>query len=451
MAKVWWQRCAAILARGWLLPALLLALGLSARLGWLLVTEPHGYAQGEMANVAIAFAKTGTLADAYRPGQGPTAHVLPLPPLYAGLIYRAFGIRSAVSEAILAAASIGMVLLSFALLYRVFGEMGTSRAGLLLGLATACLLPLNFALEVVGFRIWEGALATVLGLAFLYALLRLDHAAEIGTRTIALMSLAAAVLFFVSPALGLAGYACSLLLLVDRLPVKRWPAALAIAAAALVIVIGPWAVRNQSVLGEPVLLRSNFGLELAIGNHPAAATTSDDGKAFRARLDEVHPFQSQAAFDAMQRAGGEVAYARQLGATARAWIAENPAAFARLSLKHIQQYFFPPAWQWSIYSDPGRALRSKVALHWAVTAVGLAGALFALFRATRRYRYAVTFLLVPALMYAITQPVPRYRYIMYGLTLFFAGDLIGYLLTWSRIGAELGAEPGHSRPAGAPS
>lgn len=451
------QGIAKAVAGGWHLPVVLLLLGATARLTWVMLFAPHGFADGEIANVAMAFARTGILADAFTAGQGPTAHVLPIPPLIAGLIYRAFGLRSAVSEAILAGLATTTVLTSYALLYRIFGMVGTPRWARLTGLAVACLLPLNFRLETVEFRIWEGAFGVTLALAYLLALLEVERRSEPRLPTIAAMSLAAAVVLFVSPALGVAAYACSLLLLIDKLPVRRWPTAVAVACAGLAIVLLPWSTRNSAVLGEPVLLRSDFGLELALGNNPAAAaatTQADDRRAFRARIEEIHPYNRPAGIEAMRRAGGEVAYARALGVTTKAWIAAHPAAFARLSLKHLGQYFFPPAWQWSAYSNGdvapgGRALGPKLAVHWLLAAAGIAGALLASFRAWRRYRYVAMMLFLPALPYMIVQPVLRYRYIMFGLSIYFAADLLAYLVARWRSSSTSHAAP--SRLAGAPS
>ncbi len=448
------QRIGALAARSWVAPVLLLVMGGLARLTWVWLFAPHSSAYGEIANVAIAFANTGTLADAFNPGEGPTAHVLPIPPIVAGLIYRGFGIRSAVSEGILLALATTTVLASYALLYKIFELMGTPRWGRLLGLAATCLLPLNFGLETVAFRIWEGALGVAVAVAFLLALLKLERTPEIRLPAIAAMSLAAAVVLFVSPAFGVAAYACSLLLLTERLPIRRWPVTIMVAVAGLAIVLAPWLVRNMLVMGEPVLLRSNFGLELAIGNHPAAANTTDDRGAFRARLDEIHPFKRQEGSDAMRRAGGEVAYAKSLGATAEAWIAAHPAAFARLSLKHLGQYFFPPAWQWNAYASgdgrtPSRALGAKLVLQWLIAGAGIAGALLALARAPRRYRLAVMMMLLPALPYMIVQPILRYRYIVFGLSVFFAADLVAYLA--ARWGSSLWKRSAPARLAGAPS
>lgn len=416
---------------GWLAwrywPALILVAGAAIRLLWTIATLQGSRAEGEIANVAIAFARTGVLADAFQPGQGPTAHVLPLPPIYAGLIYRTLGIHSPVSELLLATVAIALVITSFGLLYLAFGRIGTPRPWRIMALSALCFAPLNINLEIEVFRIWEGALSVALASGFLLALLDTAAVDEIGWRRLAVMSLFAALLFWVSPPLGLAAYLCSMLLLIEKLPARRWPAACAMATAALALFIVPWAIRNAEVMGEPVLLRSNFGLELALANHPAAAAPGDPARIFRDRLDAIHPFQSKAAFGNMRLAGGEIAYARGLGDEAKAWIAANPGDFLRLCGNHLRDFFLPPAWLWNIYSNIGPSARLKAAAHAALSILGLAGAVVASFASWRRYRFAVIMMLVPVLPYVVTQPVLRYRYIIYGLSMYFAMDLMARL------------------------
>ena len=416
---------------GWrYLPVLLLVVGAVMRLGWMVFLQPGGHASGEIANVAMAYSQTGVLADPFRPGQGPTAHVLPFPPLYAGLIYRNLGIRSFASELVLAISAISLVMFSYGCFYRAFALVGTSRNWRLTGLALLCMLPLNFQLEVEAFRIWEGGLSVALASLFLWALLTLERRPQLGWTAIAGMSALAAALFFVSPPLGLAGYIGSLLLLIKRLPLPHWPGAIAIAVVTLALFIAPWAWRNAVVMGEALPLRSNFGLELALANHPAALGTDDPRQVFMNRLKEIHPFESDRAFAAMVAAGGEISYARQLGDTAKTWIRHHPTGFARLCATHLRDYFFPPAWLWNIYSNDLRGTAIKLAINAALSIAALAGALAAGISAWRRYRFAIIMLMVPVLPYMIVQPVLRYRYIIYALSVFFAVDLAGRMAGW---------------------
>lgn len=425
---------------GWrYLPAALLLVGVAFRLVWAAAHDVPPRS-GEMMNAAVAFAQTGIIADAFAPGQGPTAHLMPIPIVYAGLVYRWFGLFSPVAEMILAATATLLVAGSYALFYRAFGLIGTPRPARRLALAFLCLVPVYMALETMTFRVWEGALAVFLGAAYLVALLEAERAQMIGWGRVAAMSLLAALLFFVSPPMGVAAYVASLWLLVERLAVRRWPGAALMAMGALALFIAPWAARNQAVMGAPVLLRSNFGLELALANHPAAVAGGDARQVFRDRLEEIHPFESADAF-ARLKAMGEIAYAKALGDEAKAWIATHPAAFFRLCGRHIVQFFLPPAWLWTVYSpDGGVGLAAKVAIQWALSIAGLAGATWATWRAGRRYRFAILMLVLPVLPYMIVQPVLRYRYLLFALLVYFSADMAARL--WARLASASHWGPG---------
>nr|WP_295659073.1 hypothetical protein [Polymorphobacter sp.] len=412
---------AASFPRTWV-PAALLTAGLFWRLVFSAVVYPGRTATGEIANVAIAYARTGVLADAFVPGGGPTAHVLPIPPVFAGLVYRALGIRSASAEFVLELVAIALVLGSYWFLSLIFKEAGVGWRTRMWGLAVACLVPFNFFLETVDFRIWEGALATFTAFGFVVALLGAAGRPTFGGATIVGLALLAALVFFISPALGLACYLCAAIVAFERLPPRRIAAAAVVVVLALAAVITPWADRNARVMGAPVILRSNFGLELALAHHPAAV--ADDGLAvFRARLAEIHPNSNPPAFARLQAAGGEAAYAKALGAQAKSWIADHPFEFIKLSLRHLRQYFFPPAWLWHIYVARAGASTAKAMVCGLLSVAGLAGLALGLAQSPRAYRFVAILLLVPPLAYAIVQPVPRYRYLIFGVSLFLAVDL----------------------------
>jgi hypothetical protein len=181
-------------------------------------------------------------------------------------------------------------------------------------------------------------------------------------------------------------------------------------------------------MGSFIPLRSNFGLELAVANHPAAARGGDDKQIFLARMREIHPHTSRNAYDRMKLAGGEVAYAEKLGRETRAWIANHPLEFAQLSAKHVQQFFFPPAWFYSINDNSSQAVGIRQAIMWALALLGLAGVALVMIQRRRRLDYLVIMVLVPVLPYAITQPILRYRYITYASMMFFAAIVILALL-----------------------
>lgn len=408
-------------ARPALLPMLILLAGAAERILWLFLQKKLLFAEGEAANAAIFFARTGGIGNIFDKGSGLSAHLNPMLPAFAGSVYRLFGIRSPISEGLLAALSIGLALASAWFLYRVADRLGVSRRTRLIALALFCLAPFNIQAEAVTFRIWEGALAAALGGGTLLLIVESDIRRLTGWSRVTLISLLTAALFFINPAYGLAIYASATLLCVRRVAPRRWPGVVTVAAIALAAVLAPWTIRNASVFDRFIPLRSNMGLELALANHEAAAVGKpDDYTVFRARLDYIHPLQNGGGFERMVDAGGEIAYADALGAEAKRWIAENPADFIRLCGRHLRQFYFPPEWQWTIYSKSSRSTTIKKWASWLVTAFGLAGVALALASRRSLYLYAACVALLPSLPYIITQPVPRYRYLVFAPLLFFA-------------------------------
>ncbi len=408
---------------------------------------------GEAERVAYAFMQTGTIADAFADGQGPTAHLMPLFPAFAGLIYRLFGWHSPASDAILAIWSVGIVLLSFMLLFLAFEKLGTPKSARIGALAVVCIFPLAYAFETVWFRVWEGGAAAASSAAFLLLLLKLDDQSErISAWQVAATATVAAMIFFVSPPIGVAAYLGALMLMVRQLPVRRWPGTAVMTLAILVAVLTPWTLRNIEKLNAPVPLRDNFGLELALAYHAAAVDAPDDGTAFVRRFNDIHPARS-AGYKKLVAAGGEVNYAKKLGDETKDWIRSNPAAAVKLTVRHVKELFFPPAWYWvSGESRPGAGTVMKMAMHYAISVLGILGLIWGLCVAWRRYSYVAVMTLVPFLPYAIVQPTLRYRYICLSLLVFLSADFVSRMVrsrharfgpgtAFRRRGARSDAEP----------
>lgn len=402
----------------------LVAIGAIERAGWLIARPDFRSASGEAFNVAASVARDGTVGDVFARGSGLTAHFTPILPYIAGYIYRAFGMHSAVSEFILATLSIGTVLAAGYVLFLCIGKLGTPPLWRLGALAIYCLLPLYPDLETTTFRIWEGGLAVLLSGWVLLRVLAADASGDRSIGRWAITCAIASALFFLNPATGVACFAMLGIWLLRRVAVRSWVPYVLSAALILLAVLTPWTVRNYEAFGRFIPLRSNMGLELALANHPAAVSNRNDGAVFWARLQEIHPQESQAAFDRMQAMGGERVYADRLGDEAKQWIRAHPAAFVALSLRHVRQFYFPPAWQWQIYGGTNKAMVVKVGLTWMFAALGVLGALASLLVWRGPYFYPAMLVLVTALPYAMVQPVLRYHYLIYAITLFLGVEFV---------------------------
>jgi hypothetical protein len=414
---------------------IILALGFLIRCFWLSRHAPPNFAVGEAANVAISIARDGSFADTFARGSGLSAHFTPSMTLVTGLVYALFGVHSFASEAILAVLSISLSLTSAWLWYRIIQEIGAPRLAALAALALFCILPMNFTNEAIAFRAWEGGLATAGAAWCLLLALRIDKDPAPTLKRFAGLAVISAVTFYVSQAIGLAVYGTMGLLLLRRFEVRRWPAAIGIAALCLVVALAPWTIRNAVAFDRFIPLRSNLGLELALANYPGALAAKNERADFLERLRAIHPLESDAAFQTMMRAGGEIPYADALGKQAKAWIAAHPDQFARLSARHLSEFYFPRAWQWNVYSDRAQGVRARQALFWLLSSVGLLAALLLPWLYGSRALYPTIFAVVPALPYLIVQPILRYNYLVFAPLLFCAVALAFWPLAqrWGRL------------------
>src|SRR5262249_26445867 len=130
----------------------------------------------------------------------------------------------------------------------------------------------------------------------------------------------------------------------QRKHVLRGSAVMLLVAA---LCVGPWILRNYRELGGFVAVRSNFGLELWVGNNPEATgqtfgTHADDPNGI---LWHLHPYSNQQE-KARLKAIGELPYMREKLHLALAWIGEHPGQFCRLTCKRCELYWFTPADMW---------------------------------------------------------------------------------------------------------
>ncbi|MBA2934020.1 hypothetical protein HZF05_07895 [Sphingomonas sp. CGMCC 1.13654] len=404
---------------------LALAIGLAERIGWAMARRTM-WATGEATNVAMALAHGRGFSDAFWAGQGPTAHLLPIAPAIAGLVYRLFGDLTPLSETILCAWSIGLTFGNYALVYAIARRLGTPRSAALGALCVLLVAPIYTTNEAFEWRVWEGGLGLLCANLLLWMVVRAETGAP--PRRLGLwLALLPALTFFINPPLGLCAYAGWALYLWRN---RRTPAAIAKAAAATVLVlalmIGPWTLRNWRAMGAFIPLRDNLGMELAVANHPAAVTSTDRDKTFLARLTAIQPYIHPPAQRALVAAGGEVAYAKLLGAQTRAWIAAHPGDFLTLCRRHLGQMVFPGTWMFMTSHGKNLPIVRSI-LARAVAVLGLLGLIVALARRHWRFLYVLPFVAVPILVYVPFQPVIRYCWLVYPIEAMLAASLIGRL------------------------
>jgi 4-amino-4-deoxy-L-arabinose transferase-like glycosyltransferase len=177
---------------------------------------------------------------------------------------------------------------------------------------------------------------------------------------------------------------------------KRSLSGVVLASAIFVACIAPWLIRNYNVFGKFLFIRSNFGAELRLGNGPGADGTW---------MDYLHP--SKNVFEmGRYRELGELAYVAERKREAIAFIREDYARFAGLSVRRFIYYWggLPKASKHAVaaYLSNSLFLASSVLAFWGLG------------RALRKHQPGawLFFWLVLSypLVYYFVFPHPRYRH-----------------------------------------
>jgi hypothetical protein len=176
---------------------------------------------------------------------------------------------------------------------------------------------------------------------------------------------------------------------------KRWLAGVVLASIIFVACVAPWLVRNYRVFGKLIFMRSNFGVELRLGNGPGADGTW---------MDYLHPSKNLFEMSRYQELG-ELAYVAERKREAMAYIREDYARFAGLSVKRFIYY----------WSGLPKASNNFVAAYFS-NSLFLASSVLAFWglgRALRQHKPGawLFFWLVLSypLVYYLLFPLPRYR------------------------------------------
>lgn len=405
---------------------LLLLGGVVLRLIWLIkvqggIAGPFIY--GEASRIALAVAREGSIADAYYRGYGPTAHLLPVVPGIVGFLLWLTGPGTAAASVTLLTWSLAQMVGGWLLLRALFGRLGVDPLVTRWAMVLLCLAPVFVQQETIDFRYWDGAAGLCLAVLNMLQIQRYEGRPDLGWRDMFGIAALSAVTFFTCPPVGLATNICWAIFALRRLKLVRCIQLAALSAAALAMLVTPWAVRNAYVLGEPVLLRSNLGADLALANHPDAVSGRAPETIFADRLWAITPWQPGPGRAALANAGGEVAYARQLGDETWRWIAANPGSFAMLSLRHLSELFFPRPWQ--MYFSGWEEMRTARALTISlVNLLGLIGLALGLWQRRRGYWMLAVYLGVVAMPFAFLQPTVRYVYFIYGVLAFLAVEAV---------------------------
>jgi 4-amino-4-deoxy-L-arabinose transferase-like glycosyltransferase len=361
--------------------------------------DNHFHYGFEMGKIAQALATGYGYADPFNGHTGPTAWVTPLYPLILADVFKVFGVYSDLSA---------WVILCFnslcnALIVPLVWETGARCFNLRVARWSAWIWALYPAAMQYATRwVWETALTAFLFQLALLLALRIGRVGDrpgdgpTWQRWLA-FGLVWGLIGLSNPGLLLFLPVCGLWMLArgGRAWAHQLPKAVC-AGLVFIAVITPWSLRNQRAFHAFVPLRTNFGVELYLGNGPGATG---------ALMSFDHPVVNSAQLE-LYRQMGELRYSEWRGAQARQAIRANLPRFFQLCVTRI--YFF-----WSSIPNAGDHPLGDLgrALNYAFTSLA---ALLGLVLALRKRipasgLIAAAFLLLPLVYYAVAATA-RFRH-----------------------------------------
>jgi len=362
----------------------------------------------ESGSAAISLLNTGVLGNPFEwytgIATGPTAHVSPVTTVLFAAVYALLGENTHAARICLGLLAALCYWLATILCVRVLRRVGAGPYAVALYFALTCAVPLWLYAAVYQFRQHDEFLTPIVLAPAMLIYLDLDAGAWRKYRGEALMGGLSGLGALIVPSAGLAVAASLGLLIWRRRAVQSWWRAALVSGAILSAVMTPWIVRNYVEFGTLIITRSNFGLELFVGNQPGVDGYYGDNLG-----EPVHPSRSRAA--AIQlKDRGEIAYYAWLKKRAEAYIETHPVRFAKLTARRIWFSFFPTR---PMIGHMGHMQFNKIAyplilLFGALKVAALLYLLIAM-SGSRRWFWLI-YCMVPTLPYFITHIDIRYEY-----------------------------------------
>ena len=362
-------------------------------------------AHWELGSIAISLMETGQFANPYMIVTGPTAHLPPIYPWIVSLIYRWFGLTDTAGTVsfifILITGSLLLASLPF-----FSAKMGLGRAaGFLGGLYGASIV------------VWPGhgeyLTGLILAVVLIIFLRRWTSNNTTQTGSI-LLGAAIGISFHLQPALLPVMVGCLVFeFWWKRKDNKKWLVVLIVLGITLVSI--PWGWRNYKTFNSIFFIRSNFGLELRMGNHDGAVPTMVEMDS----LGEEHHHPRSHYGDAKKlRDLGEIEYMHNAGQEAMDWIQTNPGEFLWLSIRRFANIWAGP------HYDPSAAVRVSTLTFLAIMGAWIS---FPILLTPQRFSLLIPLATYPFIYYFMAY-MPRYRipidWILYLLAGFYISHII---------------------------
>jgi|SRR5271166_1237452 len=353
----------------------------------------HNHQQDEMVRIALSVLNFHEYGNPYLIRTGPTAHEMPLYPLFMSGIYALFGTGS-LAEAVKITLACAAAALRCALLPFFCLEAGLDRmVGMIAGILGAVYVS---ALQTELRGNWDHPWQALVLLLLTWMTIRLWRDQSWLGRTPWRYFFVWGFGILLQPAFlpVLAAFLMAGLIAAPRRERLRYLKQSAVLLLIVLAFLAPWAIRNEMRFGKLILTRSNFGLEFWISNGPGRAFDMQTNLGFAV----PHPSLNLKEAQNVLRLG-EVRYNRVKLNEAKAWVRSNPVQFARLTARRLLAWWFPP----------GRNIVQRILnFIFSVLALVGAGVLFRVGRLTA-VLFFLTWISFPCVYYII-QWSSKYRY-----------------------------------------
>ena len=373
-------------------------------------TDPSGrvydlglsHAGVEMERAGASIASEGVIGNVYSPTSGKSAHVSPLYPLFLGGVYWLFGWNPVAERLTEEVVAIIGTTISITLLPTVASAAGLAAVT---GWAAAFFLamsPFNLWIETCG--CWEQPYAAVVLVLLVIAFCQLSASRWLNLKHVLFGGVLLGVGALLSPPVFLAGGLMIVSELITQTEVRKQVGRGVVFMVFIAcILIGPWVLRNFYAFNAFIPFRSNFGLELQIGNNSEA-----NGKPGG----DVHPYSNPKELVHLLQLG-EPEYMRRKQEAALSWMRAHPVRALELTAYRFRLFWFPSQ---DMFGPPSLWRSLQAALFGLIAFAAMLELIRLVAWKHDRSWLLVSAVIGPSLIYLVTHVDMRYRYPVFGVT-----------------------------------